>query len=100
MQASTFKIAWRNLGRNKRRTALAVGAIALGQLTLVFVNALMAGSFQNMVKTLTGPLVGHVQIHHLHYQPQATIQKLALWPLDPDYVVHLQELLRTGGIDS
>ncbi len=43
---------------------------------------------------------GHVQIHHLHYQPQATIQKLALWPLDPDYVVRLQELLRTGGMDS
>lgn len=70
MQASTFKIAWRNLGRNKRRTALAVGAIALGQLTLVFVNGLMAGSFQNMVKTLTGPLVGHVQIHEKDWREE------------------------------
>jgi len=64
MELSTIRIAWRNLGRNRRRTLLAVGAIALGQLTLVFVNALMAGSFNEMVDTITGPFIGHVQIRH------------------------------------
>lgn len=61
---TTAHIAWRNLGRNKRRTLLALGAIALGQLTLVFVNCMMAGMYEEMLQTVTGPLVGHVQVHH------------------------------------
>ena len=73
MQSSTLRIAWRNLGRNKRRTMLAVGAIALGQLTLVFVNGLMAGSFNDMLETVTGPLVGHVQIHHEEWREERAI---------------------------
>ena len=73
MQSSTLRIAWRNLGRNKRRTMLAVGAIALGQLTLLFVNCLMAGSFNDMLETVTGPLVGHVQIHHEEWREERAI---------------------------
>jgi ABC-type lipoprotein release transport system permease subunit len=61
---TTARIAWRNLGRNKRRTLLALGAIALGQLTLVFVNCMMAGMYEEMLQTVTGQLVGHVQVHH------------------------------------
>jgi putative ABC transport system permease protein len=64
MKFTTAHIAWRNLGRNKRRTLLALGAIALGQLTLVFVNCMMAGMYEEMLQTITGPLVGHVQIHN------------------------------------
>jgi predicted phosphodiesterase len=41
---------------------------------------------------------GRVQIHHLHYQPQATTRKLSLLPLDPEYVMRLQAILRTGGL--
>lgn len=67
---STVRIAWRNLGRNRWRTGLAVGAIALGQVTLVFVNCLMAGSFHSMFRTITGPLVGHVQIQHPHWREE------------------------------
>ncbi|UCD57244.1 MAG: ABC transporter permease [Candidatus Hydrogenedentota bacterium] len=73
MSVSTLRVAWRNLGRNKRRTLLAVGAIALGQFTLLFVNGLMAGSFHNMLETVTGPLVGHVQIHHPEWREERAI---------------------------
>ncbi|MBI4831750.1 MAG: ABC transporter permease [Candidatus Lindowbacteria bacterium] len=70
---STIRIAWRNLGRNKRRTLLAIGAIALGQTTLVFVNGLMGGSFNNMMEAVTGPLVGHVQIHHPKWREERAV---------------------------
>ena len=39
---------------------------------------------------------GHLQIHHLHYHPQQTIQKLSLLPLGPEHVVKLQAILQTG----
>lgn len=41
---------------------------------------------------------GRVQIHHLHYQPQDTMRKLSLLPLDPEHVLHLQSTLQTGGL--
>ncbi len=70
MSFSTLKIAWRSLGRNRRRTLLAIGAIALGQFTLVFVNCMMAGYFESMLKTITGPLIGHVQVHHRDWREE------------------------------
>jgi len=68
MKHITLRIAWRNLGRNRRRTLLALGAIALGQLTLVFINGLMAGSYNQMLRTITGPMIGHVQIHQSQWR--------------------------------
>ncbi|MFH0900050.1 MAG: ABC transporter permease, partial [Pseudomonadota bacterium] len=80
MGSSTLRIAWRNLGRNRRRTALALGAIALGQATVIFVNSMMASTYEDMFKTITGPLVGHVQIHHRQWReersPDLTIESL------------------------
>ena len=73
MQLSTLLIAWRNLGRNRRRTLLALGAVALGQFTLVFVNCLMAGAYNDMLQTVTGPLVGHAQIHHKEWREERAI---------------------------
>ncbi len=73
MKHTTLHIAWRNLGRNRRRTLLALGAIALGQLTLVFVNCLMAGTYNQMLETITGPLIGHVQIHHPEWRQEQAL---------------------------
>jgi hypothetical protein len=42
---------------------------------------------------------GRLQVHHLHYHPQDTIQKLSLLPLDPEHVLYLQSVLRTGGLE-
>ncbi len=52
---------------------LAIGAIALAQCTLVFVNGLMSGSFNGMLETVTGPLVGHVQIHHPEWREERAV---------------------------
>ncbi len=43
---------------------------------------------------------GRVQIHHLHYHPDATIAKLALLPLDPEYTLQLQAILQTGRLEE
>jgi ABC-type lipoprotein release transport system permease subunit len=67
-------MAWRNLGRNRRRTALAIGAISLGQLTLVFVNCMMAGMYEDIQQTVTGPFVGHVQIQHADWREERGIE--------------------------
>ena len=40
---STLRIAWRNLGRNRRRSALAATAIGLGQFAFLATAAIMHG---------------------------------------------------------
>jgi ABC-type lipoprotein release transport system permease subunit len=52
---------------------LAVGAVALGQFTLVFVNCMMAGSFHAMLTTITGPLLGDVQVHHPKWREERSV---------------------------
>ena len=59
----TTRIAWRNLGRNKRRTALMLGAIAVAQMSVLMMDGLMNGWMDKTVDALTGPLTGHVQVH-------------------------------------
>jgi len=73
VRLSTLSIAWRNLGRNRRRTALALTAIALGQIVVIAINGMMAGMFDSMLKTITGPLIGHVQIHHKDWREDRAV---------------------------
>lgn len=73
MGSSVIRIAWRNLGRNKRRTGLALAAIGLGQMFVVCINGLTAGMFQEMLTTITGPMIGHVQVHHPDWAEERAI---------------------------
>lgn len=59
----TLQIAWRNMGRNKKRTGLALLAIAVGQFALLATNGLMHGYTDNIRMAITGPMIGHVQVH-------------------------------------
>ena len=58
-----IKLAWRNIFRNKRRTLIASIAIGIGLAALIFVDALMIGMAENMVRTATASFLGDAQIH-------------------------------------
>jgi ABC-type lipoprotein release transport system permease subunit len=58
-----FKLAWRNLFRNKRRSFIAGAAIGMGLASLIFVDALIIGMERNMVKSATSSFLGEGQIH-------------------------------------
>jgi putative ABC transport system permease protein len=58
-----LRIAWRNLGRNYRRTALALAAIAIGQFGYLATSSLMNGFGGLYLDSVTGPLIGHIQVH-------------------------------------
>jgi ABC-type lipoprotein release transport system permease subunit len=80
-------MAWRNVWRNRRRTLIAVIAIALGLALMLFFDGLMGGAkhaiYGNTVK-LQG---GNVQVHAPGYRERA--KRLPLLPLaDPDAVLH------------
>ena len=63
MSWTTLRIAWRNLGRNRRRTGLALLAIGVGQCALIITNGIMRGYTDNIQRAITGPMIGHLQVH-------------------------------------
>ncbi len=58
-----IKLAWRNMFRNTRRTALASLAIGVGLAGLIFTDALMIGMVESMIRTATDTFLGHGQVH-------------------------------------
>ncbi len=73
MKLVTLQIAWRNIGRSKKRTALALLAIAVGQFALLATNGLMRGYADNIRLAITGPMIGHIQIHQPEWRKERAL---------------------------
>ena len=74
MSLSTIRIAWRNLGRNRKRTAFALTAIGIGQLAFLVTAALLNGYADQFLDSVTGPLIGHIQIHAPEWREQRSVE--------------------------
>ncbi|HEV8323515.1 MAG TPA: FtsX-like permease family protein [Myxococcota bacterium] len=73
---STLRIAWRNLGRNRKRTALALTAIGVAQTALLLMDGLIQGYSDAMLDTVTGPMIGHVQVHVPKYREERGLDEV------------------------
>ena len=76
MLAVLFRLAWRNLWRNHRRTLIMLAAITLGVWAMIFMTALMRGMVSQMVADGISALPGHVQVHHPDYRDDPSIANL------------------------
>ncbi len=63
MTLTTARIAWRNLWRNPRRTALALAAIGLSLALVLVYDGILRAYADWMREAITGPLLGHIQAH-------------------------------------
>ncbi len=69
-----FRLAWRNLFRNKRRSFIAGTAIGLGLAALIFTDALMIGMEENMIHSATDSFLGAGQIHRKGFRQSQSIE--------------------------
>ena len=60
---TTARLGWRNLGRNPRRTGIALSVIALAQFSVLAMDGLINGYVDAMKQAVTGPFLGHAQLH-------------------------------------
>jgi ABC-type lipoprotein release transport system permease subunit len=72
------KLAWRNIWRNPRRTAVILAAVIIGVWSMIFLGALMRGIAVGMVKNGIATLTGHIQIHHKGYRDDPAIENSML----------------------
>jgi|GEM_PF-1521112 lipoprotein-releasing system permease protein len=88
MAANITKIAWRNLGRNRRRTLITGLALTVGTSLCVLSYGLIDGLSRDLVRSLTRYDLGHIQAHEKEYPrrralnltlptPQKTLARIA-----------------------
>jgi ABC-type lipoprotein release transport system permease subunit len=76
----TFKLAWRNMWRNWRRTAIAIVAIVLGLILLLLFDGVIRGSDQAIFGNAVRLYGGNLQVHAPGYRDKAA--RLPMLPLD------------------
>ena len=69
-----LQLAWRNIWRNKRRTAIILTAVIIGVWSMVVLGALMRGMAVGMINNGIATLTAHIQIHHRGYRNDPSIE--------------------------
>jgi len=71
----SFRLAWRNIWRQKRRTWLTASAMIFSNILLVFMIALQFGSYDMMINNSLRMFSGQVQIQRDGYQDSQKIRQ-------------------------
>jgi len=69
-----LEFAWRNIWRNRRRTAIILTAVVIGVWSMIFLGALMRGIADQMVRNGIATLTGHIQVHQKGFQADPSIE--------------------------
>lgn len=67
-------LAWRNTFRNTRRTVITGLAIGVGLASLMFTDALIIGTVENMRQSATRTFLGDAQIHAAGYRASGDVE--------------------------
>ena len=65
-----FKLAWKNLWRNRSRTVITVSAIFFAVILSTAAESLSRGVFDNLVKNIVSFYTGYIQVHKAGYQDE------------------------------
>ena len=74
-----IKLAWRNMWRNWRRTAIALIAIVLGLVLLLTMDGMIKGSDQAVFGNAVRLYGGNIQVHAPGYMEKATRCRYCRW---------------------
>jgi ABC-type lipoprotein release transport system permease subunit len=68
-----FKIAWRNLWRNKRRTIITSASVFFAVFFAVITRSIQLGSYDHMISNFIESFTGYLQVQHIKYQDNPSI---------------------------
>lgn len=83
-------LAWKNLWRNKNRTAITISAIFFAVILSVSTSSLQDGVFDNFVKNMVGYYTGYIQIHRAGYWEHQVLDNS--FEQDPQYESQIHKL--------
>ncbi len=79
-----YKMAWRDLGRNRRRTFFSMLALAFGVALLVFMASFIAGEMRGALQSAIELQSGHLQVRAASYNEDKTSLDFADLIENPD----------------
>lgn len=62
-----LKLAWKNLWRNKNRTAITISAIFFAVILSTVTGSLQDGVFDNLIRNMVSYYTGYIQVHRSGY---------------------------------
>jgi len=68
-----FKLAWRNIWRNRNRSLITMSAVASAVMLAVVTVSLQKGVFDNLIKDLVSLYSGYIQVHAKGYWEEQTL---------------------------
>lgn len=95
MRSITFRLAWRNLWRRKRRTWLTVAAMVFSNIILVFLISMQLGIYSMMIDNTLRAQTGHLQVQAPGYKDDLKMRQVV-----PDVSDLAAELRRRLGNDE
>ena len=69
MTGRLWRIGWRNLGRNRKRTVLTALGLGVGYFSVVFMVGWAEGVSTELVESATSLVSGQIEIHDADYRP-------------------------------
>lgn len=68
-----FKLAWRNLWRNKRRTFITMASVFFAVILSTLMSGFKEGSYKGMIDAMVGSYTGFAQVHANGYWDERTL---------------------------
>ncbi len=69
-----FKIAWRSLWRNKRRTVITTASILFAVFFALFMRSFQLGFYDHMIKNAIESFSGFLQVQHIDFQDDPSLE--------------------------
>ncbi len=71
-----FKIAWRNIWRNRRRTFITIASIFFAVILATLMRSLLEGVYNNMIHNIAAFSTGYIQVHKKGYWQEKNIENV------------------------
>ncbi|MBL4752200.1 MAG: ABC transporter permease [Flavobacteriales bacterium] len=68
-----FKLAWRNIWRNKRRSLITIGSILFAVFFALLMRSFQEGMYEMMIDSMVSVTTGHLQVHKEGYWDDRSI---------------------------
>lgn len=85
-----FKLAWRNIWRNKNRSLISISAVFFCVIFAIVLRSFQLGAYTNMIDVVMGSYFGYVQVQSPYYAEERTIDHSFV--LDSEQLASIQSI--------